>query len=204
MTPLLKFCTSKKQQQKTDAKKKSLMLKAFKFLKANRRSDRDLISIPEAVSMVASSMQGVRMHCHSDMCKRQEVSRWCADTIHRHLCLMNMVCNGVITEARLQNVTVGLLYLLRNGIVVYDMVILPRLQVCAFLILVSFAQSHSMRHCYKQVLEKLLPLESHLGTFFGVRAKCITETENVIKIILRHITKQQLINAGAAQVACKL
>jgi hypothetical protein len=55
-----------------------------------------------------------------------------------------------------------------------------------------------------QALESILPLESHLGNLFGVRAKCITETENVVKIILRHITKQQLISAGATQVACKL
>ena len=36
------------------------------------------------------------------------------------------------------------------------------------------------------------------------QAKCITETENVVKIILRSITKQQLIDAGVARVACKL
>ena len=95
---------------------------------------------------------------------------------------MNTVCSGIITEARLQNVTVGLLYLLRTGIIVHDMVVLPKLPI----------------------LECILPLESHLGTFFGVRAKCITETENVVKIILRNISKQQLIDAGVAHVACKL
>lgn len=55
-----------------------------------------------------------------------------------------------------------------------------------------------------QVLESILPLENHLGMFFGVRAKCITETENVVKIILRNISKQQLVNAGIAHVACRL
>lgn len=55
-----------------------------------------------------------------------------------------------------------------------------------------------------QSLEYLLPLENHLDMFFGVKAKCITETENVVKIVLRSITKQQLVDAGVAQVACKL
>ena len=111
------------------------MLKAFKFLKASRKHEDELISIPEAVRMVAASLQGVRattpqqQHHHQQHTHRQQICKWCADTIHRHLCLMNSVCNGVITEARLQNVTVGLLYLLRNGIIVHDMVILPRLQV---------------------------------------------------------------------------
>ena len=58
-------------------------------------------------------------------------------------------------------------------------------------------------HCW-QVLEQILPLENHLGVLFGVRAKCITETENVVKIILRNISKQQLVNAGIAHVACRL
>lgn len=106
---------------------------------------------------------------------------WCVDTIHRHLCLMDSMCSGIISETRLQNSTVGLLYLLRNGIIVHDIVVLPKLQI----------------------LETVLPLESHLQAFFSIKAKCITETENVIKIILRHVTKQQLMGTGVAQVAFK-
>lgn len=56
----------------------------------------------------------------------------------------------------------------------------------------------------EQLLESLLPLENHLDVFFGVKAKCITETENVVKIVLRSISKQQLVDAGVAQVAFKL
>ena len=40
------------QEKKVDAKKKMLMLKALKLLKSMRSSDTDLISIPQAVSMV--------------------------------------------------------------------------------------------------------------------------------------------------------
>ena len=40
------------QEKKVDAKKKMLMLKAFKFLKTCRSNESDLISIPEAVCMV--------------------------------------------------------------------------------------------------------------------------------------------------------
>lgn len=40
------------QEKKSDAKKKMLLLKAFKMLKAARKSDDELISIPEAVAMV--------------------------------------------------------------------------------------------------------------------------------------------------------
>ena len=47
-------------------------------------------------------------------------------------------------------------------------------------------------------------MESHLDIIFGIRAKCITETENVVKIILRSLTKQQLIDSGVAHIASKL
>ena len=72
--------------------------------------------------------------------------------------------------------------MLRHGIIVHELVVLPRLPV----------------------LERILPLESHLDLFFGVKAKCITETENVVKIIFRSVTKQQLLDAGVARTACRL
>lgn len=116
---------------------------------------------------------------------------------------MNSVCKGVITENKLQSATIGLLYLMRNGIVVHELVVLPRLQASFFSFLLCrnlfFSKCVGM-----QVLEQILPLENHLSVLFGVRAKCITETENVVKIILRNISKQQLVNAGIAHVACRL
>lgn len=42
------------QEKKVDAKKKMLVLKAFKSLKASRKDASELISIPEAVSMVTT------------------------------------------------------------------------------------------------------------------------------------------------------
>lgn len=63
-----------------------------------------------------------------DVERRKRICSWCVDTIHRHLCLMNSVCKGIITENKLQSATIGLLYLMRNGIVVHELVVLPRLQ----------------------------------------------------------------------------
>ena len=54
---------------------------------------------------------------------------------------------GVVTDAKLKNTTIGLLYMMRQGIVVHDMVVLPKLPR----------------------LETLLPLENHLDLFFGVK-----------------------------------
>lgn len=60
---------------------------------------------------------------------RRQICSWCVDTIHRHLCLMNSICKGIITESKLQSATIGLLYLMRNGVVVHELVVLPKLQV---------------------------------------------------------------------------
>jgi hypothetical protein len=114
--------------------------------------------------------------------ERKAVSRWCADAIHKHICLINSICKGVITEAKLRSTAIGLLYMIRQGIVVHELVVLPRVPLLA----------------------TLLPLESHLDATFQVKAKCITETENVVKIILRNVSKQQLIEAGVARVSCWL
>lgn len=46
-----------RQEAKASAKRKSLMLKALKVLKASRNGDNHLVSIPEAVCMVASGMK---------------------------------------------------------------------------------------------------------------------------------------------------
>lgn len=102
--------------------------------------------------------------------------------IYRHMRLMNAMCKGVITEAKLRSAAIGLLYMLRQGIIVHELVVLPKLRR----------------------LEDILPLENHLDVLFGVRAKCITETENVVKIILRSVTKQQLLDAGVAEISCML
>jgi hypothetical protein len=62
---------------------------------------------------------------------RATICNWCVDVIHRHFCLINSVCKGVVTDAKLRSATVGILYMLRHGIIVHELVVLPKLQVFA-------------------------------------------------------------------------
>lgn len=80
-------------------------------------------------AQVAANLHSVRTTTLPTLSMRKQICYWCTETIHRHLCLMNSVCKGVITENKLQSATVGLLYLMRNGIVVHELVVLPKLQV---------------------------------------------------------------------------
>jgi hypothetical protein len=71
---------------------------------------------------------------------------------------------------------VGMLYQMRVGVVVHGVVVLPRIPLL----------------CY------VLPAEQHLATLFGVRAKAISEAENVIKHNLRRLSIEHLSKLGAA------
>ena len=70
----------------------------------------------------------------------------------------------------LQEMAVGLLYLMRTGIRHSDSIVLPALP--------------QLRH--------MLPAENLLGTHFGIRSKYITESENRTKLCLRHAKPEKL------------
>jgi hypothetical protein len=75
-----------------------------------------------------------------------------------------MVSNGMsIKPTEVQRITVGLLYLMRCGVAVNGVVVLP--------------QYPEMR--------KLLPPENTLLKSYGIHPKFITETENRLKFSIR-------------------
>lgn len=45
--------------------------------------------------------------------ERMAICNWCVDAIHRHICLVNSICSGVVTDAKLRTMAVGLLYMIR-------------------------------------------------------------------------------------------
>jgi hypothetical protein len=176
------------EESKLASKRRSVVLRCEKVLLLHQEgveaSAQPRVDNASSVKiMVDGILRGVRKPASgATREEREAVCTWCVDAIHRHIQLVNSMCKGVVTEVKLKTTAVGLLYMMRQGIVVHELVVLPKLPA----------------------LEYMLPLESHLELFFGVKAKCITETENVVKIILRSVTKQQLIDAGVARAALNL
>jgi len=82
----------------------------------------------------------------------------------------------ILQQSRLRGTVIGLMYLMRHGIIVKGVVVLPRLHM----------------------LHNTLPLETHLH-FFGMKAKVITETENTVKQVLKHLSIQELAVYGTPQ-----
>lgn len=79
-----------------------------------------------------------------------------------------------LKDGEVQNVTVGLLYLMRTGVVFGDITVLSAVEE----------------------LREFLPSESMLSEFFSVRSRTITESENRVKFALRSATRERLVAAG--------
>jgi hypothetical protein len=79
-----------------------------------------------------------------------------------------------LKDGELKTVGVGMLYLMRKGVVFEDVVILPAVGELA----------------------RFLPSESMLSVFFDIRGRTITESENRVKFALRSATRARLLAAG--------
>jgi hypothetical protein len=104
----------------------------------------------------------------------QEATRAISQLIH----FMRTHCVSVPTCVKQGGVVAGMLYMMRFGVTIDNVTVLPRLPE----------------------LKHLLPLEQHLPIFFNVRAKIVTEAENVIKYNMRGVSQRNL--ALLAQTHC--
>jgi hypothetical protein len=92
-----------------------------------------------------------------------QLAKQAAIPITRLIIFMRTFCTNVPICVRQNTIIVGLLYMLRRGVVVHNVTVLPTMSA----------------------LRIVLPLEQHLVTVFNIKAKIITEAENVIKFNLR-------------------
>jgi hypothetical protein len=90
--------------------------------------------------------------------------------ITRLIIFLRTFCSNVPICVRQNTIIVGMVYMLRRGVVVHNVTVLPKISgLCV-----------------------MLPLEQHLVTVFNIKAKIITEAENVIKFNLRNIPSNVL------------
>jgi hypothetical protein len=160
------------EESRLDVKKKTSFIKTLTDFKVCNPEKRPCL--PDIACKVIQSLGNYREISHNSIESRRKLASHCTDIICRHICLLNKLCTGIITECKLKHIAVGLLYLMRNGIVMHGIVVLPRLDG----------------------LGAVLPIESHLQSIFLIKGKCITETENIVKIVLRAIPRSELINEG--------
>jgi hypothetical protein len=110
--------------------------------------------------------------------KRHECARMATESITQLICFMRTHCVNIPTCVKHGGIVVGMLYMMRTGVTIDNITVLAKIPT----------------------LKNLLPLEQHLGTFFGIRAKIVTEAENVIKYNMRTIKHHSI--ALLAQTQC--
>lgn len=106
--------------------------------------------------------------------ERKALAMSACKAITRLICSLHKVCPGMFRLLRTDMLTVGLLYLMRSGLILHNTTVLPCIPA----------------------LGRLLPLESYLYPCFQIKCKTITEVENLVKINLRGIDASRLHRLG--------
>lgn len=133
--------------------------------------------IPDMFNRTLVAMGNTRVPSRTSLPDRQILANWCTENIRHHLMMLHTIFPEIVQQSRLQGTVIGLMYLMRFGIIVKDIVVLPRLPT----------------------LHNTLPLETHLIQMFGMKGKVITETENTVKQVLKNLSINELVMYGSAQ-----
>ena len=126
------------------------------------------------VSKIAKDIENYRLPITNDtLSLRRELAHSCAQEIFKFTC--SMIHSNAVFTMNLDATTmvIGLLYLLRSGLVHKNMTVLPRCRALAY----------------------LLPPENYIN-MFGVKSKIITECENIVKCHLRTLSDTEIKDIG--------
>lgn len=157
-------------------KKKLALVKYLKQCKIDHPAQ--LPNIYQVVCHVTNCTTRTRMISTMGEPSRSVLADWCSAAVCKHMHLLNSFGHAYITESKIKDIAIGLLYLMRSGVTMHGIVLLPK---CT-------------------ILCKLLPLETQLETNFKTKSKVITETENLVKTIFRTVTAESLRDYGVHSV----
>lgn len=130
--------------------------------------------------MMSRDLQGLRFIPTSNTSKmRRDLAEQAAKIIYSFISATSFrqSAQTMYSDVKASSLCVGILYMLRNGLVHNNCVVLPA----------------------KPKLKHLLPTENQIDRF-GFRSKIITCTENLIKSFLRSLTTQEFDGLGFSNV----
>jgi hypothetical protein len=130
---------------------------------------------PDILGMFAQTrfvMGSLRVPCKLlDQKAFDELAHSCVMAILNFTGNFKKVLMPHVPPAKIDHFVIGLIYLLRSGIVMFDtMQVIPRIPV----------------------LRRLLPMETCLKAHFKIPCKIITEVENITKIALKTLDRRRL------------
>jgi hypothetical protein len=126
------------------------------------------------VSAIATDIENYRLPLMNDtFALRKELANTCAHAIFKFTCSMTQSNAQFTLNLEAKTMIIGLMYLLRSGLVHRSITILPQYRSLAY----------------------LLPPENYIN-LFGVKSKIITETENIVKCHLRTLGDKDIKEIG--------
>ena len=147
----------------------------FTRLAKHYKSTRHTINVVGMCAVVAHAMQGSRVPHILPQEELETLANRCSEVIahfcHRFLDRMH----GIMPQVKVHGFVVGVLYLMRTGVVMFESVeVLPR----------------------APELRGALPLESQLQAMLKLSTKIVTECENLIKGTFRNYSRRELVELG--------
>jgi hypothetical protein len=171
------ICTEKERTKLCNRLRWSFMRHVRAFKKKRPKLSPNVIIL---ISNVASDIENYRLPITNNTAAlRKELAYSCAQDIFKFTCSMTFSNASFTLNLDPTTMVIGLLYLLRSGLVHKNMTVLP--------------QHRSL--CY------LLPPENYVN-MFGVKSKIITECENIVKCHLRTLSDSDIKDIGYEAFDC--
>jgi hypothetical protein len=147
-------------------------MKNVRSFKMRRRDNAPNVIV--MISAIAADIENYRLPLMNDTSSlRRELANVCAHAIFKFTCSMTQSNAQFTLNLEAKTMIIGLLYLLRSGLVHRSITILPQYRSLTY----------------------LLPPENYIN-LFGVKSKIITETENIVKCHLRTLSDRQIKDIG--------
>lgn len=165
------ICYEKERTKLCNRLRWSFMRHVRSFKKSHRNTAPNVIVM---ISKIASDIENYRLPITNNTeSLRKKLAHSCAHDIFKFTCSMTYSNAVFTTNLDPTTMVIGLLYLLRSGLVHKNMTVLPQYRSLAY----------------------LLPPENYIS-MFGVKSKIITECENIVKCHLRTLSDGDIKDIG--------
>jgi hypothetical protein len=150
---------------------KTVFIKLAKQVKTSRSP----LNLMDLCTQTASHMANVRIPILLDACEAASLSKLCAEKINWFCRCFLDALKCTPPAVKMHGFVVGLLYLMRTGLIICGNVeIVPKIRE----------------------LNDVLPSENHIKVVFKMSTKIMTEVENFIKMTVRRFSRDRLLNLG--------
>lgn len=139
-----------------------------------RTASKKHINVIKTIENVISATKERKRYLEFDYDTRKEVANICSLQLRSTIPICNRHLNMNIRRNDMRVVVFGLMFLMRTGICIHDIRVLPNLPD----------------------LVQFLPNESNMLKFFEFKSKNITDIENKFKFHLRYVTRSKMHEMG--------